>query len=71
MTDPTPHYHSFIVRCWRDTSGMLRGWVIDALSQQSHPFATQEGLAERIESLSQEPVPEAATKTNPGDDQER
>jgi hypothetical protein len=37
--DPSSLRYSFVVRCWRDDNGLLRGWVVDALTQRSYPFA--------------------------------
>ena len=48
--EPTSHY-SFIIRCWRDASGLLRGQLIDAVSQRSYPFASIEELTCRILNL--------------------
>jgi hypothetical protein len=48
--EPNPHY-SFILRCWRDDRGLLRGQLIDAMSQQTHPFASLEELIRQISSL--------------------
>ena len=45
--EPTPHY-SFILRCWRNDRGLLRGQLIDAISQQSHPFTSLEELSSQI-----------------------
>jgi hypothetical protein len=53
MIDPISLRYSFVVRCWRDANGLLRGWVMDALTQRSYPFATGEEIAARIESLAQ------------------
>jgi hypothetical protein len=61
-----PH-HSFIVRCWRDASGMLRGWLIDALSQRSYPFASQEELVLKIIGLA--PASEQAPESKAGNEQ--
>jgi hypothetical protein len=48
--EPTPHF-SFILRCWRDDSGLLRGQLIDAMTQQAHPFATLDELTRKISNL--------------------
>lgn len=61
MSDPIAFHFSFIVRCWRDSNGALRGWVVDAHTQQSQPFVGGEEMAARIESLTTEasasPIP--------------
>ena len=54
MTDPISFHHSFIVRCWRNANGLLRGWVVDALTQRSYPFSTRDEMVVRIESLTRE-----------------
>lgn len=51
MNDPISFHFSFIVRCWRDSNGALRGWLVDAHTQQSQPFVGGEELAARIEIL--------------------
>ncbi len=55
MSDPISFHFSFVVRCWRDSNGVLRGSVMDALTQRSYPFINGEEMTARIESLSQEP----------------
>jgi hypothetical protein len=59
---PTPHF-SFILRCWRDDSGLLRGQLIDAMTQQAHPFATLEELTRKISNLipGEQPAPDPET----------
>jgi hypothetical protein len=52
MTSPISSHFSFIVRCWRDANGILRGLVVDALTQRAYPFATEKEMTVRIESLS-------------------
>jgi hypothetical protein len=54
MADPISFHYSFIVRCWRDAGGALRGWVIDVLSQHSYPFATPDEMIICIENLTRE-----------------
>jgi hypothetical protein len=54
MTDPISFHHSFIVRCWRNANGLLRGWVVDALTQRSYPFSTRDEMVVLIESLARE-----------------
>ena len=54
MIDPISLRYSFVVRCWRDANGLLRGWVVDALTQRSYPFATGEEIVARIERLAQD-----------------
>ena len=66
MNDPISSHFSFIVRCWRDANGVLRGWVVDALTLRSFPFATRDEMAARIEHLTGETRPE----TNPEADDE-
>ncbi|MFZ5856642.1 MAG: hypothetical protein ACOYZ6_07415 [Chloroflexota bacterium] len=51
MTSPISSHFSFIVRCWRDANGILRGWVVDALTQRSYPFATEREMTARIDTL--------------------
>ncbi len=48
------HHYSLIIRCWRDSNGILRGWVVDVLTQRSHPFATRAEMVDLIESLTRE-----------------
>ena len=55
MIDPIFLRYSFVVRCWRDANGLLRGWVVDALTQRSYPFASGAEITARIESLAQAP----------------
>jgi hypothetical protein len=57
MTTLPGLHHSFIVRCWQDGSGELHGWVIDALTQQAYPFATRQGLEQRILDLTNQTSP--------------
>ena len=45
---PKPHF-SFVVRCWRDASGELHGWLVDVYTEQSHPFRSIPGLVQSIE----------------------
>ncbi len=45
---PGPHF-SFVVRCRRDASGELNGWLVDVYTGQSHPFRTIPGLVKSIE----------------------
>jgi hypothetical protein len=54
MMDPISLRYSFVVRCWRDDNGLLRGWVVDALTQRSYPFATGEEMESHIENLAQD-----------------
>lgn len=61
--EPNPH-HSFILRCWRDNRGLLRGRLIEAISQQSHPFASQEELIRQLSSL----LPAGEQPQGPGTD---
>jgi hypothetical protein len=66
---PTP-YHSFILRCWRDDRGLLRGQLIDAMSQQTHPFASLEELIRHVSNIlpvgEQPPGPETDREDTPG-----
>ena len=69
MTHPISSHYSFIVRCWRDANGTLRGWVVDALTQRNYPFATEREMSMRIDTLTggleQEPaLPSAPHSTN-------
>lgn len=57
MTSPISSHYSFIVRCWRDANGTLRGWVVDVLTQRSYPFAMQSEMNAHIENLTQDPPP--------------
>ncbi len=45
---PIPHF-SFVVRCWRDASGDLCGWLVDVYTGQPHPFRSATGLVKSIE----------------------
>jgi hypothetical protein len=45
---PNPHL-SFVVRCWRDASGEIHGWLVDVTTAQSHPFRSIPGLVKSIE----------------------
>jgi hypothetical protein len=63
--EPNPH-QSFILRCWRDERGRLRGRLIDAISQQSHPFASLEELVRQLASL----LPAGEAPPGPGPDRE-
>jgi hypothetical protein len=45
---PNPHF-SFIVRCWRDASGEIHGWLVDVYTERSHPFRSIPGLVKSIE----------------------
>jgi hypothetical protein len=54
MNDPVSLRYSFVVRCWRDANGLLRGWVVDALTQRYYPFIAPEEMAALIESLAQD-----------------
>jgi hypothetical protein len=45
---PIPHF-SFVVRCWRDASGEIHGWLVDVYTGRSHPFRTTPGLVKSIE----------------------
>ncbi|GEM_PF-5839645 len=54
MVDLISHHYSLIIRCWRDSNDVLRGWVVDALTQRSHPFATRDEMVNLIESLTRE-----------------
>ena len=53
MNQVSSHF-SFIVRCWRDANGTLRGWVVDALTQRTYPFVTGDEMEARIENLAQD-----------------
>jgi hypothetical protein len=55
LMEPISFHYSFIIRCWRDTNGLLRGWVVDALTQRSHPFTSGQEISARIDSLTQNP----------------
>jgi hypothetical protein len=51
MTEnPTPHL-SFVVRCRRDASGEIQGWLVDVYSGRSHPFRSTAGLVKSIDSI--------------------
>ena len=64
MNDPLSFHYSFIVRCWRDANGLLRGWVIDALTQRSYPFTTGDKMIAHIESLTRKPLEDADLHTD-------
>jgi hypothetical protein len=54
MTNPISSHFSFIVRCWRDANGILRGWVVDALTQRAYPFVTEREMTAHIDTLAQD-----------------
>ena len=68
MADPISFHYSFIVRCWRDSGGALRGWVIDVLSQRSYPFATRKEMSICIENLTRESQADENPASDPGMD---
>jgi hypothetical protein len=64
MADIISYHYSLIIRCWRDANGALRGWVVDATTQCSHPFATRAEMVNLIESLTRDLSPDADIAKN-------
>jgi hypothetical protein len=47
---PLTHF-SFIVRCWRDETAGVHGWLVDVYTGQARPFHSLPSLVESIEVL--------------------
>lgn len=71
MTTPISSHFSFIVRCWRDANGILRGWVVNALTQRTYPFATEREMTAHINQLTTDTERNSVSSTLPHTNNEK
>jgi hypothetical protein len=71
MTTPISSHFSFIVRCWRDANGILRGWVVDALTQRAYSFATEREMTAHINQLTTDIEQNSVSPTLPHTNNEK